>query len=123
MEIIATASQLLLDAGANVSAVSPAGHAVLHIAADVGNYALCQTLVQGGADVNVLSSEGITAYGYAKSHLRRLKRKGGGKMPRALSQIHLLTNTTNILTSLGAHTDMTNEPKVGRGRRATQGEG
>ena len=45
----------VLDAGANVSAVSPAGHVVLHIAADVGNYALCQTLVQGGADVNVLS--------------------------------------------------------------------
>ena len=102
LDLIMTAFGELINANADVHAVTPSGISVIHTAAEVGNHQLCRLLVEHGANVNVQSSEGFTAYGYARRKLARLNRMAA-KSPGAIQQSHLLTKTVEVLLKLGAY--------------------
>jgi len=83
---------------ANVHATTPGGHTAVHLAADVGNHALVRRLVAGrGADPNVQSADGYTAYGYVR---RKLRSSNDDAQQAAM---RLLTKTGEVLLELGAY--------------------
>jgi ankyrin repeat protein len=55
------AMQVLIDAGANINAKTPAGDSALHIAAFAGKIDVVQLLAKNGADLNLKDGAGLTA--------------------------------------------------------------
>jgi hypothetical protein len=55
------AMQVLIDAGANVNAKTPAGDSALHIAAFAGKLDVVRLLAKNGADLNQKDGAGLTA--------------------------------------------------------------
>jgi len=55
------AVKLLLEAGADPDAKTPAGDSALHLAAFAGKLAIVRALVEGGADINLKDGAGKTA--------------------------------------------------------------
>jgi hypothetical protein len=55
------AVNLLIEAGANVDAVTPKGESALHLAAFAGKPEIVRALVEGGADLSLKNGDGKTA--------------------------------------------------------------
>jgi ankyrin repeat protein len=55
------AMQLLIDAGANINAKTPAGDSALHIAAFAGKLEVVRLLAKNGADLSLKDGAGLTA--------------------------------------------------------------
>jgi hypothetical protein len=53
--------QLLIDAGANINAKTPAGDSALHIAALAGKLDVVRLLAKNGADLSLKDGAGLTA--------------------------------------------------------------
>ena len=62
---------LLIEAGADVTAVAGGGYTPLHLAASRGNEGLCDTLLAKGADPEAQSSDGKTAAAVAEERGHR----------------------------------------------------
>lgn len=60
--------QMLIDRGANVDAVGPAGATALHFACDMGSTACAKALIRAGCDRTIKDDEGATAEEVARAH-------------------------------------------------------
>lgn len=116
LELVLSASARLLAVGASVHAATSGGHTALHLAADVGNHALCAALVARGADPNAQSADGMTPYGYAcqrlaahaSGHASGHASAAGGRSSSAagssdLAATRMLQRTADVLLELGAY--------------------